>query len=355
MSVNSLPSFAQAFSSHPLSPTLPPLKRIHDDDVKQEDDQPVNQKKRRVTVSGSAPHPLRIDVRAPPQEAAPTPISPVVMGFTVPRDGIDQVRSMMSVKQKQKQLIEQRRGSLVDTGERRAQRPVSPQPAAPPPQAPPSAAAHPPPISFARRRAAQLGGKKKPADLLISPRDQETFPVVQSAPPTQTSFRFPMSLPRLPQIAQEPRRPMGNVPPTPTRLAMQPPATRSPPAPSVPIASTLVPPTPTHPTGDKAAFLAPFELFYEALHDSKQLKAWLADQVQKSQQLMQSLQQQQDRLSETVDALVEKRTAEMRSEMGALWQRVRQLEDQVRRPSPTTNGDHRSASPTGSRSSPPET
>lgn len=71
-------------------------------------------KKRRVTVSGSAPQPLRIDVRPNRDQATNTPISPVVMGFTIQRgdpEAVEQLRSSISVKQKQKALIEQRRGS----------------------------------------------------------------------------------------------------------------------------------------------------------------------------------------------------------------------------------------------------
>ena len=72
-------------------------------------------------------------------------------------------------------------------------------------------------------------------------------------------------------------------------------AGRSPPTASVPISSALVPPTPAslhHPgyTGEKSAFLAPFEMFYDALSDSKHLKAWLGEQLQKSSTLIASLQ-----------------------------------------------------------------
>ena len=74
-------------------------------------------KKRRVTVSGG-PHALGLntDVRAPSLDpSGTTPISPAVMGFTIGRDdpaAIEQVRSMLTVKQRQKALIEQRRGSV---------------------------------------------------------------------------------------------------------------------------------------------------------------------------------------------------------------------------------------------------
>ena len=48
-----------------------------------------------------------------------TPISTVVMGFTIQRDdltAIEQVRAMLSVKQKQKALNESQRGSVSSVG-----------------------------------------------------------------------------------------------------------------------------------------------------------------------------------------------------------------------------------------------
>ncbi|KDR82707.1 hypothetical protein GALMADRAFT_220699 [Galerina marginata CBS 339.88] len=431
MSVNSLPSFAQAFSNHSLSSisgnnALPPImqqgrKRINDDHIRVKDESPEPDddaapppsslmpsplKKRRVTVSGTAPHPLHIDVRPAPDQSISTPISPVVMGFTVQRDNpgaIEQVRSTFSIKQKQQALIEQRRGSAagimsptVSDDHQRQMPPQPPPPAqAPTPrtarrspnmnpatrrqraaspqptpmqvqqqqaiqqqqqqQQPPQNSLPPPPISFARRRAALLGGKKKPADIVISPREAHTRdqfqPSIQSAPPVpqaggQNQFysgRFQMALPRLPNLTpgtDSIRRVPGNVPPTPTRLSLlqNPPLVqnRSPPAPSVPISSSLVPPTPTSFTrpgmyqGDKAAFLQPFELFYEALNDSKQLKNWLGDQLHKSQSLMQNLTQQQERINETVESLVEKRVSGIKSEMTALRRRVEDLEEALR-------------------------
>ncbi|KAJ7600985.1 hypothetical protein C8J56DRAFT_911785 [Mycena floridula] len=375
-------------------------------------------KKRRVTISGAAhPGPLDTDVRTPPDPSNSTPISPVVIGFTVQRDNpsaIEQVRSMITVKQKQKALIEQRRGSItgpppVDaptpkstpparsvrrspnagTSSKRgtnsypAQPRVSPRPPSPTPvmvpsQAPPQSSSHslpPPPISFARRRASQLGsGKRKPADILISPREEQTqeqfAPSIQSAPPIphhgQGAFysgRFPMKLPRLPSIMApggEPTRRIigGTVPPTPTRLASmrnsnqisQPIpgiANRSPPTASVAISSMLVPPTPNslqHPgySGDKSAFLAPFEVFYDALNDSKQLKNWLGEQLQRSNALMQSLTQQQEKLHEIVDGLVEKKVSGMRHEMLGLHRRIEELEDALRSTS-AVNGRRLSA------------
>ncbi|KAH7885365.1 hypothetical protein F5I97DRAFT_1788554, partial [Phlebopus sp. FC_14] len=209
----------------------------------------------------------------------------------------------------------------------------------------------PPPISFARRRAAQSGGrKKKPADILISPRgtgpSDPLAPVIQSAPPVADPGRFPMAIPRLPvdlNSNQTTRRVAGNVPPTPTRFILQHTTApsvsstvrasgHSPPTASVPIASSLVPATPSalqHPgyAGDKSAFLAPFGVFYDALNDSKQLKNWLADQLQKSTALMQSLKQQQERMDEIVEDLVEKRTRVMREEISMLRQRMESLEE----------------------------
>ncbi|KAJ7459769.1 hypothetical protein FB451DRAFT_1341591 [Mycena latifolia] len=354
--------------------------------------QPSPAKKRRVTISG-APQ-LNIDVRVPADQSSSTPISPVVM---VMRDNPELVRSMITVKQKQKALIEQRRGSIVNspsipagpppsltlaeerptpakapasTRQRRSPnstnntrraangaqvRPPSPAPVVQPPPVASQNALPPPPISFARRRAEQLGGRR-PADICISPREAHTHeqfqPAIQSAPPIpqgggQASFysgRFPMTLPRLPSP--------GHVPPTPTRLSMQRNSSstavpslshptsgavggRSPPAASVPIASTLVPPTPMslhHPgySGDKSAFLAPFEVFYDALNDSKQMKNWLGEQLQRSNTLIQNLTQQQEKLNETVDALVERKLGSMRAEMAGLYRKVDELEDALR-------------------------
>lgn len=417
-------------------------------------------KKRRVTISGG-PHPLNTDVRAPSLDPSnSTPISPAVLGFTIGRDdpaAIEQVRSMLTVKQKQKALIEQRRGSVagimnvspnpLSNEQRRGsvagiltvasngnsprpagatrlslgatlsaeERTILPQPpsrgsrrspnssAAPrashrlanaasaPSQnvtvSPPSPSRMivpsqsvqmtpnpegnnlpPPPISFARRRAGQFGqGKNKPADIVISPRDAQTpdeiAPSIQSAPPVphaQAAGRYPMSLPRLPPAMGEggsaPRLISGKVPPTPTRLTMQrgPGGPRSPIGPSVPIATTLVPPTPTslhRPgyVGEKSAFLAPFEMFYDSLNDSKQMKNWLAEQLQKSNALMQSLKHQQENLEEMVERAVEKKVGKMKEEITGLHRKVDDLEsalraakadDYHRRPSIDTFGSH---------------
>ncbi|KAG1774833.1 hypothetical protein EV702DRAFT_956483, partial [Suillus placidus] len=217
-----------------------------------------------------------------------------------------------------------------------------------PPKSPPSNSLPPPPISFARRRAAQSGGRKrKPADILISPRGTHSSdslaPVIQSAPPVPEFGRFPMALPRLPTALsgnQTARRVATNVPPTPTRFGLQHTiapsvsapktvTTRSPPA--IPIASSLVPPTPRalqHPgySGDKSAFLAPFEVFYDALNDSKQMKNWLSEQLQKSNALLQSLQ----KVDAVVEDLVEKRTRSIQEEMQGMRQRMDSLEEALR-------------------------
>ncbi|EJC98876.1 uncharacterized protein FOMMEDRAFT_142942 [Fomitiporia mediterranea MF3/22] len=89
-------------------------------------------KRRRVTISGVAHPSMRAAISygdgvgdpahahahtpPPPTHTGPnTPISPVVMGFTIQRDpqAVEQVRAMLAVKQKQKALIESRRGSAA--------------------------------------------------------------------------------------------------------------------------------------------------------------------------------------------------------------------------------------------------
>ncbi|KAG7088547.1 hypothetical protein E1B28_012529 [Marasmius oreades] len=392
-------------------------------------------KKRRVTISGAPA--LDTNVRVPTDQSNSTPISPVVIGFTIQRDNpsaVEQVRSMISVKQQQQAIIEQRRGSVVGLGSpvvggnpnelpasgsakssNSAARPrrspntssnrrhtnvsvpqsqlaVNTRAASPPavtvtlsqtsghPPAPvisglpqpssgtaippvnvPAHSLPPPPISFARRRATQLGGNKKPADIVISPREAHTKEQlalsIQSAPPIpqagQPPGRFPMTLPRLPSVmgpgnSNVNRLTGGKVPPTPTRFSAQRGSTssvahpipsiaggRSPPNHSIGVGPTLVPPTPSvlhHPgySGEKSAFLAPFEMFYDALNDSRQLKTWLSEQLQRSNALMHSLTQQQEKLNEVVDAMVEKRVSGMRNEVGSLRHRVEELEDALR-------------------------
>ncbi|THG97286.1 hypothetical protein EW026_g4682 [Hermanssonia centrifuga] len=224
--------------------------------------------------------------------------------------------------------------------------PPPPPPARPTTDSPPShthvhsANALPAPsISFSHRRASRQLGKGKPADIVISPRtasEGHLQPIIQSAPPIPRgggmhqmqsmggrlpSMAIPSLFPVPPPSQVSKRISTGQVPPTPTRFGIprhsaagpMPGVTaRSPPAASVPISATLVPPTPAslhHPgySGEKSAFLAPFEMFYDALSDSKQLKSWLSEQLHKSNALMASLQRQQDQLEETVNALVDKK------------------------------------------------
>ena len=89
-------------------------------------------KRRRVTISGVALNTSNLPsadgslLRTPTYAHNPlvrtgssTPISPVVMGFSIQRDdltAIEQVCAMLSVKLKQKALIESRRGSVSSVG-----------------------------------------------------------------------------------------------------------------------------------------------------------------------------------------------------------------------------------------------
>lgn len=96
-----------------------------------------------------------------------------------------------------------------------------------------------------------------------------------------------------------------------------------------------MPPTPAslhHPgyVGEKSAFLAPFEMFYDALSDSKHLKSWLSEQLQKSSALIASLQRQQTHMEESVNSLVDRRMAAMREEVYGLRVRVDELETALR-------------------------
>lgn len=358
-------------------------------------------KRRRVTISG-----INTDIKRPSSSDANTPISPVVMGFTIMRDdpsAIEQVRSMLNVKQQQKALIEQRRGSNAElpgtaspmtgphnvvnaptvlrrsptiagaTNPRRMTTSSTAVRSSSPPststkistqQQPLSTESNShtpvtnvlpqPPISFAHRRAARLGAKSKPADILISPREtqlsEQMQPSIMSAPPISQSGaapgRFSMALPSLPQAVVSSRLTASIVPPTPTRLGGPRTAIptipgpqismtgRSPPAASVPISSTFVPPTPAslhRPSymSEKTAFLAPFESFYDALADSKQLKTWLAEQLQKSNGLISSLQKY-DNIEGLVEALVDKKVLGIREEVYTLRRRVDELETELR-------------------------
>lgn len=103
---------------------------------------PRSHKRRRVTISGAGhPNPNNFTsgggildgtgiVRSPPTQPGShthtgpsTPISPVVVGFPIQRDpqAVEQMRAMLAVKQKQKAIIESRRGSaagILDLGKR---------------------------------------------------------------------------------------------------------------------------------------------------------------------------------------------------------------------------------------------
>ncbi|KAI9431678.1 hypothetical protein BJY52DRAFT_1102732, partial [Lactarius psammicola] len=192
------------------------------------------------------------------------------------------------------------------------------------------------PISFAGRRAFKSPPslKKKPADIVISPRDPRTQPVIQSAPPQQGDRFTAMALPSLPNVQQAlgGRRILGNTLPTPTRLTLHSNLAASsstssltaPPPASVPISTMLVPQTPAvlnraDSTSQRSAFLAPFEAFYDALKDAKGLKAWLGEQLAKSQAL-------QTGFEAAVDAAVERRVGGSRDEFARLQRRVDELE-----------------------------
>ncbi|KAL9711065.1 hypothetical protein Ac2012v2_005604 [Leucoagaricus gongylophorus] len=295
----SLPSFSQAFSSMSA-----PRKRTRDDSSvphTKHDDHDPPKKRRVVTVVGVPQDPVP-DTQQPPEHPAPSPASPPVS---------DHMRSLLVAKHKQKQKARPSTSS----------RPLP----------------FPPPNSFAQRRTGF-----KPADIVISPREDDVEPAIQSAPPVPQG----MAIPRLPPVmrqADNPRKVASKVPPTPARLSRLRQGLRaSPPAPSVAIASTLVPTTPAvlhHPgySGDKSAFLAPFELFYDALNDAKQLKVWLSQQLQHSHALIQSCSHHQDKLNDTIDTAVDKKVSTMTAELVALRRRVDELEDILRTRRPSTD------------------
>lgn len=201
------------------------------------------------------------------------------------------------------------------------------------------------PDSFGRRRASRLG-KHKPADILISPREPNNDQIptsIASAPAHNT--RFSMALPSLPPAMAGqtvPRVTSSIVPPTPTTLGG--PRTAIPnlgaanstnrrsPNHQVPISSNLIPQTPSSlkfNSSEKNAFLAPFEKFYDSIADSKQLKDWLNQQLQKSNTLVNALQKS-EKLEEMVETMVEKKIAPMREEMYGLRRRVEELEHALR-------------------------
>ena len=53
--------------------------------------------------------------------------------------------------------------------------------------------------------------------------------------------------------------------------------------------------------------MAPFEMFYDALADSKHLKTWLTEQLKKSSAFMANLERQQAHMEDMVSSMVEKR------------------------------------------------
>lgn len=88
-------------------------------------------------------------------------------------------------------------------------------------------------------------------------------------------------------------------------------------------------------------------MFYDALSDSKHLKAWLGEQLQKSSALITNLQRQQAHIEDTVSGIVEKKMAAMREEVYGLRVRVDELETALRMAkvqgySPHTASKHKS-------------
>ena len=337
-------------------------------------------KKRRMTISGSS-QPVDHTSSSPTATDAKAASPPIVIGMpSIARDdpnAVEQVRSMLSVKRNQEALIEKRRGSLGGPLPSSSQPTASSIAVKPPPgsvrtsarspnmgvarttravEGPNSAApsgpsqqsdqsSHPPPhpnslpappISFAGRRAfkSPSSQKKKPADIVISPRDPRIQPVIQSAPPQQGGRFPPMALPSLPNVQQPPggRRIPGNVPPTPTRLTLRSSlaassstSTLTVPTPaSVPISTILVPQTPAvlsrvDSASHRSAFLAPFEALYDALRDVRESKAWMAEQLAKVQAL-------QSGFDAAVDVAVERRMGGLREEVMRLQRRIDELE-----------------------------
>lgn len=377
--------------SQPRQPrSHPPPPRQDDDSRSMPSSAPSPQsqpspKKRRMTIGGSsqpADQASSSPTATDPKAASP----PVVIGMpSMAREdpnAVEQVRSMLTVKRNQEALIEQRRGSQGGPLPSSSQPIVSSTAVKPPPSSvrtsvrspnmsvarttrtteaplnPPGPnsvvpisqsqqadlGSHPPhhnslpppPISFAGRRAfkSPTSQKKKPADIVISPRDPRTQPVIQSAPAQQGGRFSAMALPSLPNVQQPlgSRRIPGNVPPTPTRLSLRSSLAASssasthtaPPPASVPISTILVPQTPAvlsraDSVSQRNAFLAPFEALYDALRDVKESKTWMAEQVVKVQAL-------QTGFEAAVDAAVERRLGGLREEIARLQRRVEELE-----------------------------
>jgi hypothetical protein len=338
-------------------------------------------KKRRMTISGSSQASHLVDQASSNPRASDikTASPPSLVGVSpMDRDDpspVEQVRSVLTTKRNQEVLVEKRRESLggplpsssqsavspavvkpppasrtsvrspnmsVARTPRVADSPLGPNPVAPPSQSQPAdSGTHPPhqnslpppPISFAGRRAFKSSSSqpKKPADIVISPRDPRTQPVIQSAPAHQGGRFQPMALPSLPKVQQPPssRRIPGNVPPTPTRLTLRSNLAASaslpaPPSASVPISTILVPQTPavfnrTESASQRSAFLAPFEALYDALRDAKDSKTLLAEQFTKVQAL-------QSGFESAVEAAVERRVSGLREEIARLQRRIEELE-----------------------------
>ena len=361
--------------SQPAPPRQDPDSRSIPPSVSSTTSQP-SPKKRRMTVSGTSQP--GDQVPSNPTTDTKTPSPPIVVGATsMDRDdpnAVEQARSVLGVKRNQEASTENRRGSLGGPLPSTPQTAVSPAVVKPQPVSSRTSArspnlgvarparssdassgpnagqshqaelsSHPPhhnslgplPISFAGRRAFKSpSSQKKPADIVISPRDARMQPVIQSAPAHHGGRFQPMALPSLPKVHQPPggRRIPGNVPPTPTRLTLRSSLATSsststltvPQPASVPISTILVPQTPavfsrTDSGSQRSAFLAPFEALYDVLREAKESKAWLAEQFAKVQAL-------QSGFDAAVDTAVERRVGGLREEIARLQRRVEELE-----------------------------
>ncbi|KAH9999672.1 hypothetical protein BJV74DRAFT_882939 [Russula compacta] len=317
-------------------------------------------KKRRMTLSGPS-NPVNEPSSNSTTSDTKAPSPPTLVSVpSIDHDdtsSAEQVRSMLA-RRNQEALSEKRRESLGGSLPSASQTAVSPAVVKPPPVSSRASARSPnlgsqqtdlnthpphhnslppPPISFAGRRAfkSPSSQKKKPADIVISPRDARTQPVIQSAPAQQGGRFPPMALPSLPKVQQQPpgsRRIPGNVPPTPTRLTLRSSLAASsstssltvPPPASVPISTILAPQTPavfsrTESASHRSAFLAPFEALYDALRDAKESKTWLSEQLTKVQSF-------QTGFEAAVEAAVERRVGGLREEIARLQRRVEELE-----------------------------
>ena len=361
--------------SHPVPPRQDPDSRSVPSSASSPPSHP-SPKKRRMTISGPS-HPVdQVSSNPGPSDNKAASPSSVVSVSPMDHDdssAVEQVRSVLTTKEA---LIEKRRESLggplpsssqtaaspavvkplpgssrtsarspnmsVARNTRVADAPLGHNSVAHPSQSlqaessthsPHQNSLPPPPISFASRRTFKPSSslRKKPADILISPRDALTQPVIQSAPAHQGGRFPPMALPSLPKVQQPSgsRRIPGNVPPTPTRLTLRSSLAASaslaaPSAASVPISTILVPQTPavfsrTESASQRSAFLAPFEAMYDALRDAKESKTWLAEQFAKVQAL-------QTGFEAAVEAAVERRVGGLREEIARLQRRVEELE-----------------------------